>query len=404
MLIVDIAIFLSGSLFLYFNVKYSYIWFLTAELIVIRLIILIYTLVDFMVNKKIDQDFYYQTKCRIDVKPRIKNFMNSYKEKYNIKIKECEKNYNNTNEDSNYIYNKNKYNINVSSYTNSSNMNKNTGNTIKRSNSEVHLFSDILEKNKNFKKFYELKKEDIDFLIPRDDFYLIISSENPQKYYNNILREEFLNNSKIKIFSKAYTNVQELEHIEKRSSFYLENYNNLSLNSKKNIGALSISNSTKPSNEELAKVNTCPNFNSKDERNLITTEKKEGKFIRNDTCSKFVNFEVNNYNNNKNAIEKKDQKYFHTEQINNRNGLFSFKGGNEKPDAYFNFNHANFNDENKNFQVYSNVKFSAPDDSLKNRLIFNKRKSELVKDSHNAYDVVSFMNLSDRSSNRLNEK
>jgi hypothetical protein len=274
------------------------------------------------------------------------------------------------------------------------------------------LFSDILEKNNNFKKFYELKKEDIDFLIPRDDFYLIISSENPQKYYNKILKEEFSNNSKIKIFAKAYTNVQELEHIEKRSSFYLKNYYKLSLNSKKNIGALSISNNSKPSNEELAAVNTCPNFNLKDERNFITTEKKEARFIRNDTFSNFVNFGVNNYYNNKNANENKNQKNFHTEQLNNRNGLFSFKGGNEKPETYFNFNHANFNDKNKNFQVYSDVKFSAHDDSLKiqlrhfnkNRLIFNKRKSELVKDSHNSYDVVSFMNLSDRSSNRLNEK
>lgn len=406
MLIVDIAIFLSGSLFLYFNKKYTYIWFLTAELIFIRFIIFCYVSIDFIVNKKIDQDFFYQSKSRIDVVPNLNNLINPYKEKYNLKIKGFENNNLNKNlnedTDSNTSYfNKNKYNIDLrSSFTNNSNMNKNTEcNTIKRSNSEANLFCDLLEKNKSLKNFYYISNEDLDNFIPRDDTYLIKSIENSLKYYYKILKDECRNNSsKSKTLAKAFININELDFIERKNSLALKHKNHkLMLNSNHQ--------SLQEKNSHYKDLNSCPNFNVK-----INAEKllsiKGDTFSRNESCSNFVNFKID-----KNDAQN-FPKVFLTEQLNNENVLLGYKNKNEKPIDYIKLNKENdINLKRMSFQINFEDEISQFDDEKpnikiknlnKNSFIFNNEKIENEKDPYSIYGI-SFMNLTDRSSYRLKE-
>ncbi len=417
MFFVDFGILFNCSLFLYFNIKYTKLWFLTAELLLIRIIIFAYTLIDLMVNKKIDEDFYYQVKSRIDVVPRIKKFDSPYKEKYNLRIKDKLNSYNEDNFDD----------CSENYYTCSD---KNTECTIRRSNSEINLFTELLEKNQMFKEFHEIGKEELHSVIPRDDFYLIQSLENPQRYYKRILKNYSKTGTKTIINSngtqsKTFINFYQ---IKRRNSCNVKpSHNNhfncafsdsiklnrknpkdiytkiLNKKRKKNHSSNSISSKKNSLNNIIFNpdvTNTCPNF----EYNLITKKDKilidYNNKINKKYCSDFL---INKKDENGNKEENNN-----FTEGNKLNNLFKIKEIEQKRDnskdnnlnekLKSNFidcfsNNINFNEEKINIQIKH---FKT------NYLLFNKENDNLNRENQmKNYQDLSYLDYSDKSSNCL---
>lgn len=217
LIIVDLGIYLNCILFLYYTKRFIYIWFLTGELLLIRFILFVLINFDVIVNKNIDEDFYYQKKYRIDVVPYVDKKVEPYKEKYGMGLEYLTDSY----------------------ITSKSIPYQNTNYTLKKSNSEKNLVNNSRTiENWKSNSTYKLAYEAINPYIPKDDFYLNKRSENSQIYFKKILYKSDLlvtkylkNQQNVSNFNQANLNSNSIVNHGKFDNAYekkkfLKNKNN----------------------------------------------------------------------------------------------------------------------------------------------------------------------------------
>jgi len=389
MIIVDAGIILNCSLFMYFHTKYTYIWLMTGEFLILRLLIFIMVLLDLMINKNIDDDFYYQVKSRIDVVPKLSEQISPYKEKYNLRIKDS----NNYLKD--YYY---KSNVDCT-FSNDSNMNKNTECTFKRSNSQTNLFSEIIEKNKTLKSFYEISIEYINEIIPRDDTYLIQTSENSHKYFSKILNKEY-STINSKIFS-TLINKKNFENINGRNSHKIKNDRYLiSLDNHSNSKTLTVNYlkfSLVKSINEMKVLNSCPEYKPKAENNM-NLDKNNPLYKKADVCSNFINYCKISKRKSNRKIHLFEESIINKESKSIKKSKFvdNISKNNFKDNFIIN----QFNDNlNKNCigndEGFSEIHINSFN---KNSFIFNRAQENLFRENIHSKNENSYFNYSDRSS------